>query len=240
MQDNNPYAYAGAVPAIQAAADERATFLKKVYSLLLVGIVLFAGTLWACAEVQPVQDACKALWNMIAGAGRWGWLVYMGIFFGAQFLVHAFAEKKPINLVLYLAWSVLMAFLIAPLVLVVGMTNPVVLTQASLLTAIIFVGLTAVVFFTGKDFSFLRGILGVSMFALIGVAIAGAIFGFTVGLWFSVAAVVLFAGYIVYDTSNILHHYTTNMAVTGAIVLFTDIVLLFKHLLIILSSLNND
>jgi len=236
MQDNNPYAFAGGVPAIHAAADERAVFLKKVYSLLLAGLLTFAATLWAADNVPAVQNLCESLWRTISGS-KFGFLLYLGIFIGGQMLVHAMAEKKPINIVLFFGWAFLLGLLIAPIVLYAAQAAPETLTQASLLTAIIFIGLTAVVFFTGKDFSFLRGILGVGMFGLLGIAIAGMIFGFTLGLWFSALAVLLFAGYIVYDTSNILHHYTTNMAVTGAIVLFTDVVLLFKHLLILM--LNN-
>jgi hypothetical protein len=34
----------------------------------------------------------------------------------------------------------------------------------------------------------------------------------------------------------ILHRLPTNMAMTGAILLFTDVVLLFKHILILVAS----
>ena len=43
-------------------------------------------------------------------------------------------------------------------------------------------------------------------------------------------------GFILYDTSQILHRLPTSMAMSGAIMLFTDVVLLFKHILILLWS----
>ncbi len=133
----------------------------------------------------------------------------------------------------------LFGLLIAPVVLYAAAQSPDVLSQAAIVTALVFSGLTAYVFTTRKDFSFLGGALSIVLFALLAVALAGWLFGFTVGLWFSVVAVLLFAGYILYDTSQILHHYPTNMAVSAAAVLFVDVVLLFKHLLILFLS-NRD
>ena len=47
------------------------------------------------------------------------------------------------------------------------------------------------------------------------------------------------AGYVAYNTSQILHRMPANMAMSAAIVLFTDVVLLFKHILILLMRLSN-
>jgi FtsH-binding integral membrane protein len=59
--------------------------------------------------------------------------------------------------------------------------------------------------------------------------------GFSFGLWVSAAIVALSAGYVLYYTSEILHRLPTTMAMTGAILLFTEVVLLFKHILVIMS-----
>ena len=47
--------------------------------------------------------------------------------------------------------------------------------------------------------------------------LAGWLFGFHLGLWFSVLGVLLFSGYVLYDTSRILHHYPTDAHVPAAI-----------------------
>lgn len=236
MEDRNPYAELTAPPAAFAAVAERATFLKKVYGILLLGILGFAATLWATANVPFANELAVDLGRLTMGH-KWGWAIYMGIFVGGSMAVHALAEKRPINVLAFAAWVVLLAFLIAPIVLYVNrVRGPEVITEASMLTALVFAGLTAIVFFTSKDFSFLKGILSLAGFALLAVGIAGAVFGFSIGLWFSAAIVVLMAGYVLYDTSTILHRLPTTMAMTGAILLFTDVVLLFKHILVMLSS----
>ena len=235
MEDNNPYATLTAPPAAFAAVAERATFLKKVYGILLLGVLGFAATLWATANVPFANDLAIQVGRLTMGH-KWGWAVYMGIFIGGSMVVNRLAETRPINVIAYAAWVLILAFLIAPIVLVLNHTHgPEILTQASMLTALVFGSLTLVVFYTSKDFSFLKGILMLSGLALFATGIAGAIFGFSLGLWFSAAVVVLMAGYILYDTSLILHRLPVTMAMSGAIMLFTDVVLLFKHILLLLA-----
>jgi hypothetical protein len=235
MEDRNPYAELSAPPAAFAAATERAGFLKKVYGLLCIGVLGFAATLWAAANVPFVNDIAMQAGRLIYGQ-RFGWAIYIGVFMAGSWAVHALAETRPINAVAYGIWVVLLALLIAPLVLIINQTHGAeVITQASGITALVFGGLTVFVFYTGKDFSFMRGILSLAGFALLAACIIGALTGFTFGLWMSVAIVVLFAGYVLHDTSAILHKLPTTMAMTGAIMLFTDVVLLFKHILILLA-----
>ena len=235
MEDRNPYAELSAPPAAFAAVTERAAFLKKVYGILLLGILGFAATLWATANVPFANDLAMKLGGAIHGT-KWGWALYIGLFLGGSMLVNTLAERRPINVIAYAAWVVLLAFLISPIVLYVNAERgSEVITEASTLTALVFGVLTLTVFWTSKDFSFLKGILMFAGLSLFAVGIAGAIFGFSVGLWFSAAVVIVMAGYVLYDTSTILHRLPTTMAMTGAILLFTDVVLLFKHILILLS-----
>lgn len=235
MEDRNPYAELTAPPAAFAAVTERAAFLKKVYTLLFLGVLGFAATLWAAGNVAPVRDFALSIGRLVYGH-RFGWLIYLGVFLGGSMAVHAVAEKKPINAFAYAAWVVVLGLLIAPIVLMIhAAQGPEIVTQASMLTALTFGALTLIVFWTGKDFSFLRGALMLGGFALLAVGIAGMVFGFTVGLWYSAAIVVLMAGYVLYDTSAVLHRLPTTMAMSGAIMLFTDVVLLFKHILLLLA-----
>ena len=170
------------------------------------------------------------LWGAITG-NRFGMLLYIGLFLAGSWLVNMLAEKRPINVVAYASWVFLLGLLVAPLTLAAG---PALVTQASIITAVVFGGLTLFVLYTGKDFSFLRGALWVGFVAILVAAVAGFLFGFTLGLWLSVAIVALTAGYILYYTSEILHRLPTTMAMTGAILLFTEVVLLFKNILVLL------
>jgi FtsH-binding integral membrane protein len=227
MEAVNPYAVNAATSAAMASADARATFLQKTYALLLAGVFGFAFTLWAAGNVPAVRGLAVGLW------GTSPWLVLI-LALGGGWLVHTMAERSPINLVLYFAYVFLLGLVLAPLVLYAANNASGALTQASLMTAITFGGLTGYVFASRKDFSFLGGALSIGFFAMLGIAIAGMLFGFTPGLWYSVAGVVLFAGYVLYDTSQILHRYPTTAHVSAAVVLFVDVVMLFQHILMLL------
>lgn len=240
MNEQNPYAATGEA-AVDAPFAERAAFLKKVYSLLLAGIAVFVATLWAAAHVEPVNALAASTFKLIYGS-RWGILIYLGIFVGLQMLVQAFATRSPLNLIFYFLYAFGFAILSSGLILgVMSLENgAAVINQAAMLTTLIFSGLTAYVFVTRKDFSFMGGFLWVAMMSLCGISLAGAIFGFNLGLFGAFAGALIFALYILYDTSRILHHFPTNMAVSAACMLFTDIVLLFKNLVIIILSMTSD
>ncbi|MFT4515089.1 MAG: FtsH-binding integral membrane protein [Planctomycetota bacterium] len=237
MNENNQYASLDAPVAAFAAASERAGFLKKVYGLLFLGVLGFAATLWAAGNVPLVNGWAMSMGRLIWG-NSYGWLIYAGIFYGGSMLVHSLAEQRPIGTFAYAGWVVLLGLLVAPIVLFVSDKEGglAIINQASALTAIVFGVLTVYVLYTGKDFSWMRGILFMACIALFVTAILGWFMGFSLGLWFSAAIVLLCAGYILYDTSLILNRLPTSMPMTGAILLFTDVVLLFKHLLYLLSS----
>ena len=112
-----------------------------------------------------------------------------------------------------------------------------ILAQAGIITLALFGGLTALVFFTRVDFSFLRSVLVIGGFVSLGLIVAGAIFGFDLGLWFSLLMVGLAGGGILYETYNIKNVYQTNQYVGAALQMFSSIMLLYWYVLRILLSL---
>ena len=56
-------------------------------------------------------------------------------------------------------------------------------------------------------------------------------FGFELGTWFSVAMVAFAGAAILYDTSNVLHHYPEDRYVAGALQLFASVALMFWYVL---------
>ena len=114
-----------------------------------------------------------------------------------------------------------------------------IISQAGIITLSLFAGLTAVVFLTRVDFSFLRTILVVGGFVAFGLIVAGGIFGFNLGLWFSLAMVALAAGGILYETYKIKNVYSTDQYVAAALQLFSSVMLLFWYVLRILLSRRN-
>jgi len=107
-------------------------------------------------------------------------------------------------------------------------------------TAAIFLGLSAYVMTTRKDFSFMGG------FLMVGILVAflaglGAIFFEMPGLSLAVSAmfVLLMSGLILYETSNIINGGETNYIMT-TVTLFVAIFNLFTSLLHLLGFANND
>jgi hypothetical protein len=104
-------------------------------------------------------------------------------------------------------------------------------------TGVVFAGLTLVVFITRADFSFLRMFLWLGGLAAMGFIVAAIFMPMLVanfsmlGLIFTCAMIVLACGYILYDTSNVLHHYRTNQHVAAALALFASVAILFWYIL---------
>lgn len=113
-----------------------------------------------------------------------------------------------------------------------------VVTQALFMTFATFGSLTAYVFWSKKDFSYLRGFLFAALWGLIIVGLCGFFFRFSSGfsLLFSYVGLLTFVGFTLYDTSNLIHKFNTDEYVVATLELFLDIVNLFWFILDILSS----
>jgi FtsH-binding integral membrane protein len=116
--------------------------------------------------------------------------------------------------------------------------DPYLIPTAAILTFTVFLGLTLSVFLTKKDFSFLRPILCIGSMIALGVIVCSILFGFGLGLFFCFAMVALISGCILYDTSNVLHHYRTDQHVAAALELFASVAILFWYILQILMMIN--
>ena len=84
----------------------------------------------------------------------------------------------------------------------------------------------------------MRGLLFWGFLCAIGLIVCGTFMGFQLGLWFSVAMVALAGGAILYDTSNVIHHYPPDRYVGAALQLFASVALLFWYVLRIFLSRN--
>ena len=74
----------------------------------------------------------------------------------------------------------------------------------------------------------------------VGAIVAAIVCNFSLGVWFSVAMIALASGYILYDTSNVLHHYRTDQHVAASLALFASAALLFWYVLRLLIQLQSN
>ena len=206
--------------AAEAETAERLLFLRKTYSKVLIGLTIFAGTIVGVHEIPWLQKAAVGLFTT-------NWWLWILLLMAASFGVRMLARTR-LGMIGYVAFAVFEGLIVGPLTVWAGEGTSI---SAAVLTLTIFSGLTAYVFITKQDFSFLRGILWVGMFGLFGVAILGIFMGFPVGVWYSAGGALLMCGYILYDTSRILLHCRTDESLPAAIELFADVVLLFWYVL---------
>lgn len=220
------YGWPGVRP--RTAADsplaERMSFIRKVYGLFFLGIMTSIGGV-----------ALSLATGMYIFVIRNFWISFF-ILIGAVFAVSAVRLVKGVNILALLAFTTLEGILVSPFILYVLGKNPTSLLTAGGLTTLAFGGLTAYVFITRKDFSFLGGFLWTGFFVLFGACLLGILLGSSViSLAVSSVAIFLFSGFILYDTSNIIHRLPTNEYVAGALDLFLDFFNIFMSLLRLLN-----
>lgn len=107
----------------------------------------------------------------------------------------------------------------------------------AVLTVLLFAGFTITAATARVDFSFLRGVLILASLLALGLIAVSILFGFTLGVVFSVAMIGLATGAILYSTPNLMLHYRTDQYVAASLSLFAAVALLFYYVLMILVSL---
>jgi FtsH-binding integral membrane protein len=226
----------GAEVAALAPAADRAAFITRTYIHLLGAILAFTGleVLWFSTGVA------QRMFELLSQS-RFVWLVVLAAFVGVGYLAERWARSSTsvgmqyAGLALFTtAESLLFLPLIGMALMVGAQGESGVLSKAVIITLLMFGSLTGVVFVTRKDFSFMRGILIFGSLCGIGFIIASIVFGFSLGMAFSYVMIALACGYILYDTSNVLHHYRTTQHVAAALALFASVMLLFWYVLRIL------
>jgi len=228
----------GAVATI--GVNERVAFLRRTYAHLGAAILAFVGVTYLM-----VNSELGARFTLWAFSGRLNWLMVLGLFMVVGFITDRLARSDTSVGLQYLGLAlgvVAEGIIITPLLFVAAhyAKDPYIIHKAGLFTLLIFAGLTGTVFITRKDFSFLRGILMIGSFAALGIIIASMAFGFHLGTIFSVAMIVLMAGYILFQTSLLMAYFRPTQHVAAALMLFSTIATLFWYVLTLLMSLQRN
>jgi len=219
----------------RSSLSEKTEFYKKTYTHVALGVLVFIMVISFFLNTPMIRDFALSLTQ-----GKM-WFLMLG---GFMFITHQ-AEKMAIKshdrnkqYIGFGIYIVAEAFIFIPMIyMAMSMTNGVdLIQQAGILSVSLFAGLSAAVIFTNKDFSFLKTALTVGGFIALGLIAAGLLFGFNLGLWFSVGMIILAAGSILYQTSNLVHVYSSDQYVAAALGLFASLMLLFWYILRIFLS----
>jgi hypothetical protein len=162
------------------------------------------------------------------------WLIAMGAFMVVGWLASRTAHSATSMGSQYAALAAFVvaeAVIFVPLLYIANYYAPGAIQSAASVSLLGFAGLTAIAFMSRKDFSFLGSILRWAGLVALVLIIAGAVFGFQLGTFFTVGMIALAGGAILYDTSNILHHYPEDRYVGASLELFASVALLFWYIL---------
>jgi FtsH-binding integral membrane protein len=226
MSHPEPMSQVG-IPVGQQSVETRAEFITRTYNHLMGAIVAFVGVellLFGSGMAQQIAEV------LLGGS----WLLVLGGFMLAGWLANSVAASSQSLGAQYAAlggYVVANAIIFVPMLYIADSTAPGVIQSAAIVTLLGFAGLTAIVFVTRKDFSFLRGMLMFGGVLAMVAIVAAVLFGFELGTWFSVAMVGFAGGAILFDTSNVLHHYPEDRYVAASLSLFASVALLFWYVL---------
>lgn len=224
MQDNlNTMA-----PVSSLSVESRSEFIWKCYAHVV-------GALLALVAIETYLFQSGVAWKIAQPMADSPFLVlaaFIGLSWGASHFAHRLESKTAQYAafgVYVVVWSIMFVPMLA-MALVMDSSGSMIESAASV-TVFGCVALIATVMITGKDFSFLRGALVWGFFIAMGLIGASLMFGWNLGTWFSVG-MIGFAGIaVLYDTSNIMHHYPQDKYVAASMALFASIAMMFWYIL---------
>lgn len=212
---------------------EKAEFYKKTYLHVALAILAFIGVETILLKTVP-PEVIGLMFQ-----GKFTWLLIIGVFWLASVLANKWSLSQSRSVqYMGLGFYILLEALIFMPMIYIAVVNigGSIIYQAAMLTIAMFAGISFVAFTSKRDFSFLRNIIVIGGFISLGLIVGGMIFGFNLGLWFSVGMVILASATILYQTSKLKDSYTTDQYVGASLQLFASIMLLFWYILRILMS----
>lgn len=217
------YSVAGSARQESLLATHRV--LRNTYMLLSLTL-LFSGLTATFAVVTNAPSL-----------GLFSLLIYLGLFF-----VTAKLQNSIWGLVSVFALTGFLGYTLGPLLSAfLGMANgPQLIATALFGTGVIFLGLSAYVLTTRKDFTFLGGFVMIGMLVIIMAFLANFFLQIpALSLALSAAMILLMSAFILWETSNIIHGGETNyiMATVG---LYVSIYNIFTSLLMLLGIFGGD
>ncbi|NXB94513.1 LFG4 protein, partial [Vidua chalybeata] len=212
-----------------ASVHIRMAFLRKVYSILSVQVLLTTVTsaifLYSTGLQAFVHERPALL--LISAFGSLAVIVALTLY----------RHQHPVNLYLLFGFSSLIDRLL--FLFIVSFYDVSIVLQAFILTTAVFLGLTAYTLQSKRDFSK----FGAGLFACLWILIFSSFlrlffYSETIELVFAAAGALLFCGFIIYDTHLLMHKLSPEEYILAAINLYLDIINLFLHLLRFLEAFN--
>ncbi|CAG4920836.1 protein lifeguard 4-like [Colias croceus] len=215
---------------VNADKEIRLGFVRKVYSLLTIQLLVTVAIAAVFLLVKPVQVFIHSN----------EWMVFIAFILSMVTLFALIAKRRdyPANLYLLAGFTVIQAYTIG---VVVSYFDTFIVLQALALTFTVVFALTLFTFNTKRDFSF----VGYGLVAGLSVLIIGGLIqiflqssAFEVALSFTGA--IFFGLFLIFDTQQLMTTLSPEEYILATINLYMDILNLFLYILRILNEINRN
>ena len=222
---------APALPVSALSSERRAAFIIRTYGHLVAAIFAFVAIEIAIFAIDGGNLAQTFSEFLLQGRR---WLMVLIAFSLAGTFASNFAHRSTSQAMQYAAlggYVVIEALIFVPMLWMADTFAPGVISSAAYTTIIGFAALTAVVFVTRKDFSFMKGAIMWLSIGAMGIIVVAIIFGLNLGAWFSIAMIGLAGMMILYTTSKVMRDYPEDRYVAASLALFSSVALMFWYVL---------
>lgn len=230
--------YASYTDSMSSTVEERSLFMRRVYGHLAAALLAFVALEAFLLSIPAVKNGAMQL-----ASGRFVWLFVMLAFMGATYMATRMATgatrgMQYAGLGLYVVAEALIFLPMLGFVLLRDDSGSL-LAKAGLITGGLFLGLSTVALTTEKDLSFMQRFLKIGLWVALGIIAASLIFGFSLGVIFMSAMIVLMAGCILYETQQIYRTYPGEMYVAASLTLFASFATMLWYVIQLLLSLGS-
>ncbi|KAF7152504.1 hypothetical protein RHSIM_Rhsim01G0272300 [Rhododendron simsii] len=215
-------------PMMLESPQMRWAFIRKVYSILSFQLLLTVAVASVVVFVRPI--------SVFFATTTPGFALYIVLLITPLIVLcplSYYHQKHPLNFFLLALFTITLAFGVG---LSCAFTKGRIVLEAAILTTVVVVSLTLYTFWAarrGKDFSFLGPFLFGSLLVLMVFALIQIIFplGKLSVMIYGGLAAIIFCGYIVYDTDNLIKRHSYDEYIWASVSLYLDIINLFMALL---------
>lgn len=215
-------------PTMLESPELRWAFIRKIYSILALQLLITIAVAAVVVTARPV-----ALFFSTTGAGLALYIIIIITPFIVLWPLYYYHQTHPVNYFLLGLFTVSLAVIVG---LTCAFTNGKVILESVILTAAVVISLTLYTFWAarrGHDFNFLGPFLFGAIFVLIIFALIQVLFplGKISVMIYGCLASIIFCGYIIYDTDNLIKRYSYDEYIFASVALYLDIINLFLSLL---------
>lgn len=215
-------------PMMLESPELRWSFIRKIYTIVSIQLILTIAVAAVVVTVQPISRFFAT-----TGAGLALYVILIITPFIVLCPLYYYYQRHPFNYFLLGVFTLALSFAVG---LTCAYTSGKVILESVILTAAVVVSLTLYTFWAakrGQDFNFLGPFLFGAVVVLMLFSLIQIFFplGKLSLMIYGCLASIIFCGYIIYDTDNLIKRYTYDEYIWAAVALYLDVVNLFLSLL---------